>query len=208
MREGRGWLVTYQHGERGATGAEMQMEARVAVMRGQWGWAVYAVHACKAGQRVGWYAGDVVSKDEWEGLRGEEGREHTVRGLSGWVNGIDGVAGMQYVDASHGREARERATGRPEAKEKVRIATSVQGIVVKVKERERVVPGEEMRMAYGWSPKAWARVCARADSGEGGGVRRGWKVGDRRGMVGEDRRVVRAAAGATWTRPVWWAEGV
>ena len=161
MRAGRGWLVTYQHGERGAAGEGAQVEARVAVMQGQWGWAVFAVHACKAGQRVGWYEGDVVSKDEWAGLRVEEGREHTVRGLHGWVNGIDGVAGMQYVDAAHGREERERATGRPEPKEKMRISASVLGVVMKVKERERVVPGEEMRVAYGWSPKAWARVCAR-----------------------------------------------
>ena len=128
---------------------------------------MYAVHACKAGQRVGWYEGDVVSKDEWGGLTGEEGREHTVRGMHGWVNGIDGVAGMQYVDASHGREERERAMGWPEPVEKVRLATSARGVVVKVKEGERMVPGEEMRMAYGWSKKAWERVCERAGSGGG-----------------------------------------
>ena len=50
------------------------MEARVAVMRGQWGWAVYAVQECRAGQRLGWYDGDVVGSDEWDAMGQGEGR--------------------------------------------------------------------------------------------------------------------------------------
>jgi len=79
MAAGRGWLVTYQHGARGEIGQAADVEARAAVMAGQWGWAVYAVQECKAGQRVGWYEGERVRDGEWEGLGWRERREHTVR---------------------------------------------------------------------------------------------------------------------------------
>ena len=76
MRGGKGWLVTYQHGGRGEFGVRADVEARVAVMRGQWGWAVYAVQECRAGQRLGWYDGDVVGADEWGAMGQGGGREN------------------------------------------------------------------------------------------------------------------------------------
>ena len=100
MQGGRGWLVTYHHGGRGESGARADVEARVAVMRGQWGWAVYTVQECRAGQRLGWYDGDVVGVEEWGALGHGEGKDHTIQvghtGEADWINGVDGVAGMQY----------------------------------------------------------------------------------------------------------------
>ena len=61
---------------------------------------------CRAEERLGWYEGEEVTVDEWEGLGKREGREHTVRvswagnGRTPCINGIDGVAGMQYSPVS------------------------------------------------------------------------------------------------------------
>ena len=173
---GRGWLVTYQHGERGVLGQGMDVEARAAVMRGQWGWALYAVQECRAGQKVGWYEGEMMSAVEWDRLGRREGYEHTVRvshtGGADYVNGIDGVAGMQYADAGYGRVERERETGRPEQIEKVRISLHEGRASLCVKKGARLMAGEEVRWAYGWTKKAWDEAKAGGERGSWGGLRR------------------------------------
>ena len=80
MSGGRGWLVTYQHGGRGLLGQGMDVEARAAVMRGQWGWALYAVQECRAGQKLGWYEGEALSVEEWDRLGRHEGSPLAGRG--------------------------------------------------------------------------------------------------------------------------------
>ena len=75
-------------------------------MKSQFGWGAYAMCECRAEERLGWYEGEEVTVDEWEGLGKREGREHTVRvswagnGRTPCINGIDGVAGMQYSPVS------------------------------------------------------------------------------------------------------------
>ena len=76
-------------------------EVRLAVMPGAWGWAVYAVTAFSGKSSVGWYGGEHIDAHTWEAFDKSNGREHTVR-LGGdrhdvLVNGINGVAGMQYI---------------------------------------------------------------------------------------------------------------
>ena len=156
MAEG-GWLVTYLHdpiadwevetkeeGE-GRTGISLTgtgREVRHAVMTSQFGWGVYAVCAYSAGDRIGWYDGERITAEQWEGLGRHEGREHTIRtswaraktrNEQSYVNGIDGVAGMQYINTAYGREERERLTGRPEYGEKVRFKYNGGRVVVAVK---------------------------------------------------------------------------
>ena len=57
-----------------------------------------------------------------------EGREHTIRAghtqHSTWINGINGVTGLQYINSSYGRTARERQTGIPEPDERIRFSVS------------------------------------------------------------------------------------
>ena len=77
------------------------------------------------------------------------------------MNGVDGVGGMQYINSSYGRTARVRATGTPEPVEKMRFSLHKGKVMVRVKEGAKVVPGEEMRLAYGWTGAAWARVLER-----------------------------------------------
>jgi len=181
MQGGKGWLVTYQHGGRGEFGVRADVEARVAVMKGQWGWAVYAVQECRAGQRLGWYDGDVVGADEWAAMGPGEGRDHTIRvgytGAAEWVNGVDGVAGMQYCDSAYGREGREAATGRAEQVEKARFSLHAGQATLCVKKGAKMVPGEEVRVAYKWTRAAWEAVLAAGAGGGAGVVQRGWGVG-------------------------------
>ena len=126
-----------------------------------------------------------MSAEEWEWMRWDEGKAHTVRaGLTRQavcVNGVDGVAGMQYLNTAHGRRERERETGRPEPVEKVRMVLKGRGITFAVKDTCNLQAGEEMRIAYKWSSAQWERV--RRDAVEEGdaGVVRGWVEGDRFG---------------------------
>jgi len=122
--EGGGWLVTFRH--EGVTRDEdaghegEEREVRHAVMHSQFGWGVYAVCEYKAGERLGWYDGEEITAERWGSLGKHEGREHTIR--TGWaskhttqtvqcMNGIDGVAGMQYINTAYGRVEREQSTG-------------------------------------------------------------------------------------------------
>ena len=80
--DGGGWLVTFRHdaAETELLGGGVDMrEVRLAVMKSQFGWGAYAVCECRAEERLGWYEGEEVTVDEWEGLGRREGREHTVR---------------------------------------------------------------------------------------------------------------------------------
>ena len=142
---------------------------RHAVMHSQFGWGVYAVCEYKAGERLGWYDGEEITAERWGSLGKHEGREHTIR--TGWaskhttqtvqcMNGIDGVAGMQYINTAYGRVEREQSTGLPEHTEKVRFRYNKGRVVVAVKEGLRVKAGEELRVAYGWTKAAWHRVQA------------------------------------------------
>ena len=73
---------------------------------------VYAVCEYKAEERLGWYDGEEITAERWGRLGKHEGREHTIR--TSWaskhttrtvqcMNGIDGVAGMQYINTAYGR---------------------------------------------------------------------------------------------------------
>ena len=75
--ETQGWIVTYCHGEdQGAWADNRQVEARLAVMPGQWGWAVYATTTCKAHDTIGWYDGERISVEQWQALNKYNGKEH------------------------------------------------------------------------------------------------------------------------------------
>ena len=169
------------------TGAEdaghggKEREVRHAVMHSQFGWGVYAVCEYKAGERLGWYDGEEITAERWGSLGKHEGREHTIR--TGWaskhttqtvqcMNGIDGVAGMQYINTAYGRVEREQSTGLPEHTEKVRFRYNKGRVVVAVKEGLRIKAGEELRVAYGWTKAAWHRVR----EGEDGYARRLWSL--------------------------------
>ena len=81
-----------------------------------------------------------------------------------------------------GREGREAETGRAEQAEKVRFSLHAGQATVCVKKGAKLVPGEEVRVAYKWTQAAWARVLAAgAGGGEGG---RGGKGGSDAGAVG------------------------
>ena len=118
-----------------------------------------------------------------------EGREHTVRvsptqGVP-YINGIDGVAGMQYLNTGYGREGREQSTGQPEQIEKMVFRINKKRVVVAVKDKQRLEAGEEMRVAYGWTKAVWAEIAARGACNSGG--RRGWVEGDERVVAYRDR---------------------
>lgn len=191
---GGGWLVTYQHdpSDSDEEGRD-DREVRLAVMHSQFGWGAYAVCECKSGDRLGWYDGEPITAAEFEQLGRMEGREHTVRVSTTdslpYVNGIDGVAGMQYLNSEYGRVAREQATGQPEHPEKTKFKINKKRVIVVVKEKHNLEPGDEIRVAYGWTKAAWFNVLHRGgvrETGEreggvrGGEVRRGWKTGDSR----------------------------
>ena len=113
--------MTYQHDLSSSAALEIEdggLEVRLAVMQSQFGWGAYAVCECRSGERLGWYDGEEVTAAQREMLGHMEGREHTVRvsptqGVP-YINGIDGVAGMQYLNTGYGREGREQSTGQPE----------------------------------------------------------------------------------------------
>ena len=165
-------------------------EVRLAVMKSQFGWGVYAVCEYRAEERLGWYEGEEVTVNEWEGLGKREGREHTVRvswagnGRTPCINGIDGVAGMQYLNTAYGREEREKDTGVPEYTEKMTFKYNMRGgdskVVVRVKKGQKVGAGDELRVAYGWTSKAWGRVMEEGSDGGHDERRRGWVEGDSR----------------------------
>ena len=72
---------------------------------------------------MGWYDGEEITAAQREMLGHMEGREHTIRvsprqGVP-YINGIDGVTGMQYLNTGYGRKGRERRTGQPEQIEKM-----------------------------------------------------------------------------------------
>jgi len=131
-------------------------EVRHAVMASQFGWGVYAVCEYKAGERLGWYDGERMTAEQWAGLGSDEGYEHTVRtswagrqargGQQCYINGIDGVAGMQYINTAYGRGERERLTGQPEYGEKVKFKYNRGRVVVAVKDGQRIKAGEELRV--------------------------------------------------------------
>ena len=52
----KGWLVTYSHGVQPKySGEREELEVRMAVMPGTWGWAAYATTRCKGNDTLGWY---------------------------------------------------------------------------------------------------------------------------------------------------------
>ena len=103
------------------------------------------------------------------------------------MNGIDGVAGMQYINTAYGRVEREQSTGRPEYTEKVRFRYNKGRVVVAVKEGLRIKAGEELRVAYGWTNAAWQRVQEEEDGDGGEGENtRGWTEGDSRDVSREE----------------------
>ena len=120
---------------------------------------------------VGWYEGDQLAGGarEWDRLGRREGREHTLQAGytddAPFINGIDGVAGMQYLNTAHGRKERERATGQPEPTEKIRMKLWKGSITFAVKDNSCVKAGEEMRVAYRWTSAAWERVLRGAEAG-------------------------------------------
>ena len=122
---------------------------------------------------------------EWDRLGRREGREHTIQAgytdTAPYINGIDGVAGMQYLNTAYGRRKRERATGQPEPVEKIRMKPWGGNLAFAVKDKCTISAGEEMRVAYRWSRAAWARIERDAEREDGEGVVRGWIEGDRRG---------------------------
>ena len=129
---------------------------------------------------------------EWSTLTKSNGREHTVRlGDSVHdmhVNGINGVAGMQYINSSHGREIRERNGGAPEPTEKLRskVSRDERKVYVDVKAGERIAAGEELRIHYGWDAAAWREATSGVVSEQ---HTQGWTKGDSRG-AGEWRNVI------------------
>ena len=139
--DGGGWLVTFRHdaAETELLGGGVDMrEVRLAVMKSQFGWGAYAVCEYRAEERLGWYEGEEVTVDEWKGLGKREGREHTVRvswagnGRTPCINGIDGVAGMQYLNTAYGREEREKDTGVPEYTEKMTFKYNMRGGIARL----------------------------------------------------------------------------
>ena len=98
-----------------------------------------------------------------------------------YINGIDGVAGMQYLNTEYGREGREQSTGQPEQTEKMVFRINKKRVVVAVKEKQRLEAGEEMRVAYGWTRAVWTEIEARGACSSGS--RRGWVEGDERVVV-------------------------
>ena len=122
------------------------------------------------------------------------------------MNGVDGVGGMQYINSSYGRAARVRATGAPEPVEKMRFSLHKGKVMVRVKDGAKVVPGEEVRLAYGWTSAVWARILGRGEGAAGGGEERGWDKGSRRGVVGAGTRVRTwvPTGQEEWEEPVWW----
>ena len=142
--EGGGWLVTFWHDPMAGWEVEDGMdrdregmgltgtgrEVRHAVVRSQFGWGVYAVCDYGTGERLGWYDGECITAEQWAKLGKYEGHEHTIRtswardkigGARSYMNGIDGVAGMQYINTAYGREEREKQTGRPEYVEQAEL---------------------------------------------------------------------------------------
>ena len=107
------------------------------------------------------------------------------------------MAGMQYLNTAHGRKEREQVTGQPEPVEKIRMKPWDGSITFSVKEKCCVKAGEEMRVAYGWTSAAWARVLGGEEAGCSDEVVRGWVEGDRRRPVRQtrDREVGGSAAG-------------
>ena len=190
--EGGGWLVLFAHGQLGE-GTDMwngcEIEVRLAILQAQWGWGAFAVSKCTGGMNMGWYEGELLAggAKEWDKLGRREGREHTL--LAGYtdnapyVNGIDGVAGMQYLNSAYGRRERERETGQPEPVEKIKMRPWGGKLTFAVKDKCSIKAGEEMRVAYGWTKAAWAKVKGGAEGTEEEGVVRGWMEGDRRGPM-------------------------
>ena len=102
--------MTYQHDLSSSAALEIEdggVEVRLAVMQSQFGWGAYAVNV-NAGQGNGW-GGTMGRRSRqrsgrcWGTWRAEwrAHLEHTVRvsptqGVP-YINGIDGVAGMQYL---------------------------------------------------------------------------------------------------------------
>ena len=189
---GGGGLVTYRHDLGSSAALEIEdsgVEVRLAVMQSQFGWGAYAVCECRSGERLGWYDGEEITAAQREMLGHMEGREHTIRvsprqGVP-YINGIDGVTGMQYMNTGYGREGRERRTGQPEQIEKMVFRINKRRVVVAVKERQGLEAGEEMRVAYGWTKAVWMEIEARSACSSGS--RRGWVEGDERAVVYRDR---------------------
>ena len=205
--EGGGWLVTFRHDPMAGWEVEDGMdrdgegvgltgtgrEVRHAVVRSQFGWGVYAVCDYGTGERLGWYDGECITAEQWAKLGKYEGHEHTIRtswardkigGARSYMNGIDGVAGMQYINTAYGREEREKQTGRPEYGEKVRFKYNGGRVVVAVKEGQSIRAGEELRVAYSWTQDTWRRIEAGAGEEQGTGMaRRGWVEGDERDEI-------------------------
>ena len=137
-------------------------EVRLAVMHLQFGWGAYTVCECRAGERIGFYDGEEVTAEERMLLGRTEGKEHTVRlsrkqGVP-YINGIDGVAGMQYINTAYGKEAREKETGQAEQEEKMAFRLNKRRVVVAVKGKHKLGAREEMRVAYGWTKATWTGI--------------------------------------------------
>ena len=117
------------------------------------------------------YDGEELTAEQRAALGHLEGKEHTIRvsSIKGvpYINGMDGVTGAQYLNTAHGRDGREQSTGRLEQEEKMVFKINKRKVIMAVKNKQKLEAGEEMRVAYSWTKKAWTEILERtAEAGD------------------------------------------
>ena len=146
-------MVMFDHGERG--GPE-DKEVRAAILESEFGRGLYYTSTVSRGREVGFYDGEVVTREEYVELDEYTGLRHTleiggggraVHGLRGGtlVNGIRGVTGMQYANTSRGGEEANNAEYSGTA-------------VVRVSAQGGVVRGQPVLLPYDWSAATWEEI--------------------------------------------------
>ena len=94
-------------GRGGATGALQprptgrgggDWEVRAAVPQPAYGKGLVYASKAKCGQALGYYGGEAITLQEYYELHEDNGLRHTLWAGGHWVNGYEGVTGMQYAN--------------------------------------------------------------------------------------------------------------
>ena len=144
-------LVMFEHAGTNQEGREdervrdaKETELRAAILRTSFGWGLFAAGYVKHGQYIGWYAGDTISEQQYNVLTEATGLWHTLAAPHRrYLNGIHSNTGMKY--ANSGRSSRPNNAG-------YHAQTAI------LQAKAAIMPGQEVLLAYGWRPAAWAEI--------------------------------------------------
>ena len=160
-------LVLFDHAGEGARDRDERdppdTEVRAAILHTSFGKGLFVAGKVTKGEHIGWYSGDRISLQQYNTLTEATGRWHTLIAPGNmYINGRNSNTGMQY--ANSGRNSR------PNNAEYITQSALLQATA-------ELQPGQEVLLAYGWSPAAWAEIdsgvvgiCAWEERGPYGGL--------------------------------------